>query len=127
MPASPLSIEIQPALGSTTVARLSGEFDMSGVEIFDSLIIGDLLAVQSGNAVLDLAEVSFMDSTGLGALIRANQFATAQGIILTLLAPSARVRKLLEVTGVASTFTIVESPDQPEAPSSNQTEPGSPS
>jgi anti-anti-sigma factor len=56
---------------------------------------------------LDLAEVAFMDSTGLRSLFHLHDIATAHGGRLRLLRPSPRVMRLLEMTNTADQFEIV--------------------
>jgi anti-sigma B factor antagonist len=52
---------------------------------------------------IDLSQVTFIDSTGLGALIRIRN---ATGDALALLNPSRQVIRLLELTGLSDIFTI---------------------
>ncbi|HTI35648.1 MAG TPA: STAS domain-containing protein [Miltoncostaea sp.] len=56
---------------------------------------------------LDLAEVAFMDSTGLRSLFQLHDITTAHGGRLRLLRPSERVMRLLEMTDTADQFEIV--------------------
>jgi len=50
--------------------------------------------------VLDLSGVSFMDSSGLHVLVQQHQRQEEHGAGLYLAAPHARVRRILELTGV---------------------------
>jgi anti-sigma B factor antagonist len=54
--------------------------------------------------VLDLSEVSFIDSTGLRALWLFQQTRRRDGRRLFLQSPSPAVRRLLDVTGLTSVF-----------------------
>jgi len=58
------------------------------------------------NVAVDLAAVTFMDSQGLAALLRARQEAESRGGNLRLERVPARVLKLLRITGLESVFTI---------------------
>lgn len=55
---------------------------------------------------VDLAAVDFVDSTGLGALVTARNDAEDAEIDLVLRAPSDRVRRILDVTGLLDVFTV---------------------
>ena len=55
--------------------------------------------------VLDLAEVNFVDSTGIGAFVELASEAEDDGATFQIRNPSARVQRLLEVTGLADTWT----------------------
>ena len=56
--------------------------------------------------VLDFSGVSFMDSSGLGALITLTRDGEDAGSTLVLHAPSARVMRLLDTSGLQDLWTI---------------------
>lgn len=56
--------------------------------------------------VLDLAGVTFMDSTGLGTLLRVANECPPRGIRLIIRAASPQVRRLMEVTGTHQIFAL---------------------
>jgi anti-sigma B factor antagonist len=58
--------------------------------------------------VLNLHDVSYMDSAGLGQLVTAYTTVMTAGGNLRLLSPGPRVRRLLEITKLDSVFTILE-------------------
>ena len=60
--------------------------------------------------VVTMAEVTFMDSSGLRVLIDLQQRAGAAGRRLVLESPSQSVTRLLEVSGLADHFTIRTEP-----------------
>lgn len=47
---------------------------------------------------LDLAQVSFIDSAGLGLLVLANNAATRRNIRLTMRHPQGQVREMIEIS-----------------------------
>ena len=55
--------------------------------------------------VLDLADVTFCDSSGINALIDAQAYATRSGIPLRVVNAQRATRRALEVTGVLSLLT----------------------
>jgi anti-anti-sigma factor len=57
--------------------------------------------------VLDLADLTHMDSMGLGALVRLMVSAKSKGCSLELLHLGKRVRELLGLTHVLGCFTII--------------------
>jgi anti-anti-sigma factor len=59
---------------------------------------------------LDLTDVSFIDSSGLGALVLLRNEAIEQGKQLTLVNLSPATRRLLRITGLESTFDIRSEP-----------------
>jgi anti-sigma B factor antagonist len=61
---------------------------------------------KSARIVVDMSAVEFCDSTGMNVLLAAHRLAGEKGGDLTLAAPRPPVRKILEVTGLQSVFTI---------------------
>lgn len=59
--------------------------------------------------VVDLSQVGFIDSVGLGVLIGALRRARAGGGTLVLAAPNTRIRRILDITGLSSAFIVVQS------------------
>lgn len=87
---------------------LQGEVDAhSAPEVADrfaSLPEGD------DDILITMAEVTFMDSSGLRVLIDLQQRAGAAGRRLVLESPSQSVIRLLEVSGLSDHFTIRTEP-----------------
>lgn len=84
---------------------VSGELDLTTCEALSQHVA--VLVDACKPVVLDLRDVSFMDSTGLRTLWSIHQNLNAAGGRLTLLAPSAPVRRVLEVTKLEGVFEIV--------------------
>lgn len=86
-----------------SVVRVRGEIDLAAAgAVRESVERAG--SMNTGHAVvLDLAEVTFLDSTGLRELVRP---AVEREVVLRR--PSAPVRKLLDLTGTAQVFTIVD-------------------
>jgi anti-sigma B factor antagonist len=62
----------------------------------------------SMDVVVDLAEVDFIDATGVGALVAAVNPAQTVGRRLTLRAPSHAVRRILEIVRLEPELPIVD-------------------
>ena len=58
------------------------------------------------SVVLDLAEVSFMDSTGLSVLLRHDRTFRSLGGELVIVADDRRLLRTLEITGLDRVLTI---------------------
>ena len=65
------------------------------------------LAADPDVDVVDLAGVSFIDSSGLRVLVQIHQTRAAAGDTLTLRSPSASVQRLLEISGLATHLDVV--------------------
>ncbi len=89
--------------------KLTGEIDHhSAVNVrsdIDSLIM-DLLPKK---VVLDLSEISFMDSSGLGLIMGRYSLIKDLGGVLTLRAPTVAVMKILTLAGMERIIKIEKS------------------
>jgi anti-anti-sigma factor len=56
--------------------------------------------------VLNLAQVSMIDASGVGILLELRQWSSERGIELRLMAVGARVRQILEITCLDTVFEI---------------------
>ena len=92
--------------GDRTVVVVGGEIDVYTAPKLQSELTSALAGGKSAHIVVDMSAVEFCDSTGMNVLLAAHRLATERGGDLTLAAPRASVRKILEVTGLESVFTI---------------------
>ena len=91
-------LEIETSNGVVTVR---GDVDMG--------TIGELVQVLEeleGTVVLDLEEVTFLDSSGLQGMVAAHQAARERGDDLILRRPSPSVCRVLEMTELNGVFVI---------------------
>ena len=79
--------------------RLTGEIDFTSTGPLQATLSGMILP-GGGTVLVDLTEVTFIDSSGLGALVQAHRTAEAQQTRL-LLVTSPAVRRVLQVTGLS--------------------------
>jgi anti-sigma B factor antagonist len=101
-----LRLESRP-VGDVLVIQCQGRI-VAGNEVFTlHARVGDSLE-KHGDVVLQLDEVEFMDSSGLGALVRLVQAARAKGGDLKLSGLPPRIRKVLQMTNLLAQFEIYE-------------------
>lgn len=84
---------------------LTGEIDASNAATITTQV-ERALGSGARDIVVDLTDVSFFDSTGLGALIAARTACGDGGAALSLRAPSPQVRRILDLTATASLFPL---------------------
>jgi anti-sigma B factor antagonist len=104
---SVLGFEIRTAqlTTSTYVVSVTGEIDAftsPSLEQELDLVLRD----GASDAVVDLGEVAFIDSTALRVLLRALPKFSKRGGTLVLATQDARVLKTLEITGLDRKFTV---------------------
>lgn len=89
-----------------TLLTVRGEVDtLTSPQLTAAL--GELLAVPDGQLAVDLDGVSFLASSGLGALIDAAREAERRKRTLHVVATTRAVLRPLEVTGSDQLFTVV--------------------
>jgi anti-sigma B factor antagonist len=89
--------------------RLTGELDMAGADQFERLLAADQTS-EAETFVLDMRELSFIDSSGLRALIMADRRVRAEGRRFIVVRGPDRVNQVLEMTGVAQRIDLVDEP-----------------
>jgi anti-sigma B factor antagonist len=92
-------------LGDWVVVTVSGEVDMATGPILRDDLLG-VLARGNHRVVLDLSNVTFMDSSGLGALLGGHRRARLLGGEVRLAAPSERVLEILRLTNLDRVFPL---------------------
>jgi anti-sigma B factor antagonist len=92
------------------VVTPAGEIDLATAPLLKSHLVGQL-ANGFSRFVVDLSEVRYLDSTGLGVLIAFSRRLADDGVI-ALAQPPASVSQLLEVTGLDATFAVFATTDE---------------
>jgi anti-sigma B factor antagonist len=105
-----LRLESRP-VGDVLVVQCHGRI-VAGNEVFTlHSSVGDSI-VKYGDIVLELDHVEFIDSSGLGALVRLMQAARAKGGDVKLSGVPVRTRKTLEMTGLISQFEVYDTVEE---------------
>jgi anti-anti-sigma factor len=90
--------------GSTGTLLLSGELDASSAPQVDEAV-DQLIADGAGELLIDLGEVTFIDSSGLRSLNRARKN-LGNGDVVRLRNPQLGTVRLLEITGLTDQFPV---------------------
>lgn len=90
----------QPVTGATTLTvALRGEIDVRTVDAVRAELAA-AVAARPAAIVVDLAGLTFVDSTGLGALVSGFQRARRAGVTFRLANPQPAVRQILVLSGL---------------------------
>jgi anti-sigma B factor antagonist len=90
--------------GDTAVVRCSGKL-VSGVNDFLYTKVSQLIP-DTKRIVLDLTDLTHMDSMGLGTIVRLFVSAKSAGCALELINLGPRIRQLLGITNLLSVFAL---------------------
>jgi anti-sigma B factor antagonist len=97
--------------GGWTVVAVRGELDLYTAPQLREHVV-QLADDASGRLVIDLDEVGFIDSSGLGVIVACLKRCREQGGDLVLVAPEqSPVTKLLALTGLTSAIPVAASID----------------
>ena len=101
-----ININIATRDGATVVA-VSGEVDLQTAP----RLAEALESCPGGRVVVDLSDVDFLDSSGLGALVTGNRHLTEAGGSLRLVRPRPSVDKVLTISRLTDVIEAFDSVD----------------
>ena len=90
------------SIGPDGALVLDGEIDSFTAPVLAARLAGDPRV-----DVVDVANVTFIDSSGLRVLVQVHQDRLAAGAALVLRSPSASVQRLLEISGLSTHLDVV--------------------
>jgi anti-sigma B factor antagonist len=106
-----LSVDIKSEHNGTAIVyRLHGSLDLATAPSLRAALIE---AANEGkhDIIVDLTELEFLDSTGLGALIGAHRRALENGGRVRLIVREGAIQRLLNITGLIRIFAVYASLD----------------
>lgn len=86
-----------------------GELDIATTPELEQAL-ADATADSVQEIVLDLRELTFMDSTGLRALAQANSRAEERGVTLSIIRGPRQIERVLEISGLGALLPLVDPP-----------------
>ena len=93
------------------IVSVGGEVDLeTASQLGDHAL--DALRDVSPHILLDLSDVTFMDSTGLKVLLSIQRRADLAGGSFAVAGPSRSVRKIITLTGLDQTFRVYDTVDE---------------
>jgi anti-anti-sigma factor len=95
--------------GGSVVLDISGEFDMSEVDTFRACLDG-VIGSADGVVVIDLGDVTFIDSSAISALLLARRFLADQNRELRLW-HTASVSRVFELAGLIDLLDNTTDPE----------------
>lgn len=92
--------------GCDEVIELAGELDFGTAPHLEAVI--DRLMVIPDHIIVDVSELTFIDSTGLRLLLRASTLVEGR---IWLKGPSRQILRLLEISGLSKSFCLDDDPE----------------
>ena len=88
----------------TGTIHVSGEVDLSNSPQLRKTVLGSLRV--DNHTIVELSAVSYIDSSGIAALVEGLQMANKKNKVFSLKSPSEQVMSILELARLDTVFTI---------------------
>jgi anti-anti-sigma factor len=99
-----LRVTVEP-LEDARLIRAAGEIDLSSVAALRREL--DAARVEAVTVLLDLSDVTFIDSSGLHLLLHASHSSAVSDWAFFVVRPSESVLRLIELSGTADLLKVV--------------------
>jgi anti-sigma B factor antagonist len=93
-----LTVRVESAGPDAAVVSLTGELDLSTIPRIESQLFEQLRS--HPGVVVDLTQLSFIDSSGIGLLIKAFRAVDDGGKLHTVIAPGSQVERVFRLAGI---------------------------
>jgi len=98
-------------LGKTLLVSVAGELDLETAPRLRALVDAELRQTGARHLLLDLAGVSFLDSSGLGAILGRYRNVAAGGGTMGIAGARTGVKRVLRLSGIAQIVRMYTSRD----------------
>jgi len=98
-------IKVNSAKGIATIT-LGGKFDFSSHKEFKTAYSPLLQDAETRTILIDLANVTYVDSSALGVLMLLNEHVAEVGKSISLIRPNQKVRQILDIANMGKLFKI---------------------
>jgi anti-anti-sigma factor len=110
---STLSLTVRPEGDGTVLISPHGEIDADNAHEIRDAVSGLLATAPPPMIKIDMVDVSFIDSVGIGALVGCYHAAAASNVKLLVTNPTVYVHRVLYVSGLLGLFgSPARPPDQ---------------
>ena len=103
-----MQTQLPSPAGSWTVVPLSGDIDLASAPALRSRL-ADATQDAPARVILDLSELDFIDSTGLGVLVGTLRRVRGTGGDIRIAGARAGIERVFSVTGLDRVFGLYES------------------
>ncbi len=103
-----MHIQVERA-GATLVVRIKGEMDLNSIEAFREAVDRELTAGKAKNLILVLSDVTFIDSSGVGAILGRYKAVSSRGGKMVAVGLRPMARRILEMSGALRLIQTADS------------------
>jgi len=105
------AVALERPASDVAVVVLAGEVDLYTAPRFKDVLL-QAIDDGAGHVIVDLADVSFVDSTALGVLVSGGKRLQKSSGTLAIGCPDEKIRRILEITGLDTVFGVYGSRDE---------------
>lgn len=91
--------------GSLNIS-LDEELDMKSCKVLRNIIDGYIMKYQPSECIIDLSEVKFMDSSGIGLLMGRYNLIKLIDSTMTIVNPTSSIKRVLELSNISNDITM---------------------
>jgi anti-sigma B factor antagonist len=95
----------ETARGDAVDLALAGDLDMSATFALEP-VLDRVLAEEPGELVLDLGQVQFVDSSGLGLLIATHERASRAGVDMAIAGAGPEIQRVFHFAGLDGVLPV---------------------
>lgn len=101
-------LEVQlDTIGAVAVLRVRGAADIASAPAL-GVRAAELIRRREHDVVVDLSEVTFLDSTGLSVLLNINRRATRAGLVSVVICPPGSTRTPIRIARLEETLRVFD-------------------
>ena len=104
-PGAPFELAVSSAPGDVRVVSLRGELDFEEAPSV-SRVLDELRIDGARGVVVDLSDLTFIDSSGISVLVAAGRAAASSGGMLVVAAPGSHVRRVFEIVNLSELVPV---------------------
>lgn len=94
------------------IVRVKGELDLLTAETFRNLVERELNKGKAQNLILDMEQVSFIDSSGLGVILGRYRRIREEGGSMAIAGVKPHVKRILELAGIMGIIKVYDETEQ---------------
>jgi anti-anti-sigma factor len=97
----------------SVVVDIRGEIDSATADQLRTVLLDTISSTRPARLVVDMLHVTFVDSTGIGALASGHNAAKSMGVRFAVVNPAPFVEHQLRMLGLMDAFGLERSPGPP--------------
>lgn len=99
-------------INNSLVVKVKGELDLLTAETFRNLVERAINREKTQNLILDMEQVDFIDSSGLGVILGRYRRIREQGGNMAIVGVKPHVKRILELAGIMGIVKVYQQTEQ---------------